>query len=373
MEGQLFQPILEGMKLSLKESQKKMEKEMKICMKAADTLKKKNKKKSTKEEYKAYIDKFLTRVKAIKHAIITSEDQKDMEMKCIEERVNYLNGLKKKGKQQKWFQTRLNRMIVDHMMREGQHEAAKQLAKTTNIESLVDLKLFKEIQEIERDLEQHCVTMALAWCKTHHSKMTISKLEFELHAQAYIQLVIKGESKKAIEYARTYLSTYKTLFEKDIHILGALLAFPKDTTITKYATYYAPQRWTYLQKLFRSAHYALYARTHHAPLKLSLQAGMTALHTPMTDESIHDPLCHEPYKTLVTKLPYASPGQTHIYCRLSAKRIDEDNPLLYFPQSGQGYSKQALKEMAQTMNGYVVDPISKERVLFDQLKRAYLM
>lgn len=98
-------------------------------------------------------------------------------------------------KYDEWSRTRLSRLLVDYLLREGYSESAAHLAQSKGIADLVDVDAFIACHKIERSLrEGMSTTPALEWCKEHSKelKKSASMLEFELRLQQYIELVRQG-------------------------------------------------------------------------------------------------------------------------------------------------------------------------------------
>lgn len=98
-------------------------------------------------------------------------------------------------KYDEWSRTRLSRLLVDYLLREGYAESAACLAKSKGITELVDVDAFVACHKIEKSLrEGMSTTLALEWCKEHGKELKKggSLLEFELRLQQYIELVRQG-------------------------------------------------------------------------------------------------------------------------------------------------------------------------------------
>jgi macrophage erythroblast attacher len=98
-------------------------------------------------------------------------------------------------KYDEWSRTRLSRLLVDYLLREGYAESASCLAKSKGITELVDVDAFVACHRIERSLREGMSTsLALEWCKEHGKELKKggSMLEFELRLQQYIELVRQG-------------------------------------------------------------------------------------------------------------------------------------------------------------------------------------
>tara|TARA_R110002003_G_scaffold2545_1_gene24427 strand:- start:6804 stop:7910 length:1107 start_codon:yes stop_codon:yes gene_type:complete len=98
-------------------------------------------------------------------------------------------------KYDEWSRTRLSRLLVDYLLREGYSESAAHLAQSKSITELVDVDAFVACHKIERSLREGMSTsLALEWCKEHGKELKKggSMLEFELRLQQYIELVRQG-------------------------------------------------------------------------------------------------------------------------------------------------------------------------------------
>lgn len=63
-----------------------------------------------------------------------------------------------------WAHVRLDRLLVDYLLRQGFTESARELAREDGIDDLVDVGVFEECGRIERALKQGQTSDALAWC-----------------------------------------------------------------------------------------------------------------------------------------------------------------------------------------------------------------
>lgn len=166
-------------------------------------------------------------------------------------------------KYEEWSRIRLDRLIVDYMLRSGFSESAQQLAKAKGIDDLVDTGTFVQCQRIAESLRRGDAKEALQWCG--ENKVALKKnqvrprdmpfffffslrvakeiiasqntLEFELRLQQYIELVRTRKPAKMIEamqHAKKYLSQHLETQSVEIHRAAGLLAFPKDTDAEPY-------------------------------------------------------------------------------------------------------------------------------------------
>lgn len=103
-----------------------------------------------------------------------------------------------------YFTRRLNRIIVDYLLRENYFKSAKIYIDETGLKDFVDLEVFEETSKIMSKLKQRDCQEALNWCNTHKTKLqkSSSQLEFRLRLQEFIQYVKNNQPSKAIEYSR---------------------------------------------------------------------------------------------------------------------------------------------------------------------------
>ena len=75
-------------------------------------------------------------------------------------------------KYEEWSKIRLNRLLVDYLLRCGYEDSARALAEEKGIEDLVDLEVFVECHAIEESLRTEKKTArCLKWCIDHRPMM----------------------------------------------------------------------------------------------------------------------------------------------------------------------------------------------------------
>ena len=74
-------------------------------------------------------------------------------------------------KYDEWSRIRLNRLLVDYLLRSGYGESARALAREKGIEELVDLDVFVQCHKIEESLRRRNTQECLAWCAEHRPMM----------------------------------------------------------------------------------------------------------------------------------------------------------------------------------------------------------
>jgi macrophage erythroblast attacher len=79
-------------------------------------------------------------------------------------------------KYDQWSRIRLDRLVVDHMLRSGYTESAQQLAQEKGIEDLVDLNVFVQCQRIAQSLRRGETKDALQWCNENKAALKKSQV-----------------------------------------------------------------------------------------------------------------------------------------------------------------------------------------------------
>ncbi len=109
-----------------------------------------------------------------------------------------------------------------------------------------------------------------------------SKLEFSLRVQEFIGLVGSDMRLEAIQYARAHLAPWAGLYMKELQQAVATLALTRHTRCQPYRSFFEESRWQALADLFHRDLYSLNSLPRESPLVAHLQAGLSALKTPLS-------------------------------------------------------------------------------------------
>lgn len=74
-------------------------------------------------------------------------------------------------KYEQWSRTRLDRILVDYLLRQGYNESATALSKEKGIEELVDVDTFVQMSRIRDSLKAQRVNEALSWCGENRKEL----------------------------------------------------------------------------------------------------------------------------------------------------------------------------------------------------------
>ncbi|TKA82445.1 Protein FYV10 [Cryomyces minteri] len=284
-------------------------------------------------------------------------------------------------KYDEWSRVRLDRLLVDYMLRMGYVESARLLAREKGIEELVDIEAFVACRRIEESLRQGRTGEALAWYADNKQalKKTDSNLEVELRLQQYIELVRTGDNPKLIEatlHARKYLAAQQDT-EFTMRAAG-LLVFPPGTAAEPYRVISTTaDRWESLASLFLETHHTLLSIPSTPLLHIALSAGLSALKTPSCHSAFASsssnasssvtsvcPICSTELNELARNVPYAHHTKSHV----------ENDPVVL--PNGRVYGRDklmAINEKLGTPAGKVRDPTDMSQ-LYDltQVKKVFI-
>ncbi|KAK6433934.1 GID complex subunit containing RING finger motif [Oleoguttula sp. CCFEE 5521] len=262
---------------------------------------------------------------------------------------------------ERWAHVRLDRLLVDYLLRQGFTGSAKALAEEKGLGGLVDLGVFEECGRIEEGLRRGELAGALSWCGENRGALRKggSELELELRLQQFIELARTGDTAKLMEavvHARKHFSGDQVA--KFGLQAGGLIAYGPDTFVEPYHSLYSPARYPHLASLFTQTHHALFSLPPTPLLHTALSAGLSALKTPAC-HSAHAlatsantgapvcPICSTELNELARSVPYAHHTKSHV----------EEDPVVL--PNGRVFGRERLRvlnEKLGTKRGWVRDP-----------------
>ncbi|KAI0064381.1 hypothetical protein BV25DRAFT_1800895 [Artomyces pyxidatus] len=365
-------------------SQKNIERELVAVQTASNDLARRAKE-SAQDPQDAIksLESMIGRVEGLKRKLSDLQDSAGSPTQDVmRERLQHLNAVEdvqspKDPEYTRWEDTRLDRWLVDWVLRHGKERTARKIAQEKGIETLVDIDLFMDIRRIEDALRSRSCTEALAWCSENKTALRKLKstLEFDLRLQEYIELARARKTKEAIAYSRKHLVPWQETHLTQIQQASALLAFPSTTTCNPYKRLYDPSRWSNLVRSFRLAIFNLNTLPSEPLLHLALYGGLSSLKLPtcydVATKNVDCPVCDAWFGKLAEEVPFSHHVNSTIVCRLSGRIMNEDNPPMAFP-NGYVYSREALEDMAARNDGMVKCPRSGEECDFSKLKKVFI-
>lgn len=310
-------------------------------------------------------------------------------------------------KYDQWSRTRLDRLMVDYLLRSGYSKTASALAESKQITDLIDFDTFVNCHRIASSLTRGETKEALAWINENKNSLKklitapfkTTTLEFELRLQQYIELVRAGTTDKRLEavtHAQQHLRPHAHSRPDSLMQAAGLLAQPPDTPAEPYRSLFAPSRWHLLSSLFIETHHTLLALPVQPLLHVALSAGLSALKTPACHSAYNPassstpghariatntslcPICSMELNDLARNVPYAHHTTSSV----------ESDPVVL--PNGRIYGRARLEELQRKLamaglggdngqdveigkEGEVRDPTTGETFTWDQVKKVYIM
>ncbi|XP_076909593.1 protein MAEA homolog [Bidens hawaiensis] len=322
-----------------------------------------------------HLNSLVSRLQGLKRKLEDGSKAERLQAQRCRARLDHLESADSENMSE-WNNTRLNRILVDYMLRMSYYDTATKLAETSNIQDLVDIEIFYEAKKVIDALRNKEVAPALAWCADNKSRLKKfkSKFEFQLRLQEFIELVRSENNMQAIIYARKYLSPWAATYMKEFQKVFVTLAYTSNTGLELYKVLFEPKQWDYLMDQFKQEFCRLYGMTLEPLLNIFLQAGLSALKTPLCYEddcTKEDPLSQESFRKLATPLPFSKQHHSKLVCYITKELMDTENPPLVLP-NGYVYSTKALEEMASNNNGKITCPRTGEVYSYTEVTKAFI-
>eukprot|EP00963_Diacronema_lutheri_P002798 scaffold216_cov375-Pavlova_lutheri.AAC.2 len=297
------------------------------------------------------LDAASDRIQNVKRKLQDREKAEKRLLNSCYTRLDYLSKPSTPEKVEEFERERLDRILIDYLLRESLKESGMAVVRSTELEGLVDVDIFLETQRIASTLKQGDCRSALAWCAQNAGRLKKlrSSLEFNLRVQEFVEYVRSGRLLDAVQYARTYLGPWSSVYSKQFYEAMGVLVFGPQTKCERYRQYFAPARWDDL-------------------------AGLSVLnsHRDSTEEvNIEDPMQLKQFQTLAAGLPRAKHLHSKIRCWLTKEVMTDENPPLLLP-NGMVYSRKGLETMALANAGWITCPRTGYRCKLEQAERLYI-
>ncbi|KAJ5736583.1 uncharacterized protein N7483_001708 [Penicillium malachiteum] len=342
----------------------------------------------TPDQTLAALDAMISRMQGLKRKMEGLQEEERRIQDQSRKRIQHLQALDQipslaDVKYDQWSRVRLDRLLVDHMLRSGHAESAKQLAQEREIEDLVDIGVFTQCQRIVHSLSQGDTKDALQWCGENKAALKKSQhnLEFEVRLQQYIEMVRSPDQSKKLEailHARKYLIPYRDAQGREVMKAAGLLVYNQKTRSEPYKNLFSPERWTYLSSLFVKTHHELLSLPSQPLLHIALSGGLSALKTPLCHSAYTSPssnsqstktsvcpICSTELNELARKMPYAHHSKSY---------VEPDAIVL---PNGRVYGKARLLEISKNLGavdeGKVKDPTTGQVYDESEMKKVYIM
>lgn len=177
----------------------------------------------------------------------------------------------------------LNKVIAEHLYREGRFELADQFVAEAALPGGPELKAtYVALHTVLQEIKRQKLAPALEWAQQHRAALSQdgspSGFEFRLHEAAFLTTLSTAGQGAALAYARQHFGAFKGRHLQDIQrLMGCLLFADRPAEETPYADLLSPARWAELAQEFARQACSLMGRAYDSPLAVTLAAGAVAL------------------------------------------------------------------------------------------------
>lgn len=330
------------------------------------------------------LDSVVENLKNVKRKAEESILEEEEAAQACKKRLEHLKGIfeapQNTLESDVWRQKRLDRLLVDHLLRSGYHRSAAMLTEHSDLNNLTNLDIFLVSQRIKESLTAHDTSKCLAWCHENRSRLRKIKspLEFKLRQQEFIEFIKQGKRDQAVIHARKHFSNIDDVHQREFQQTMGLIMHPLDTKMEPYRSMLDNLRWQELIELFKEENCKLYQLNTVSVFSVVIQAGLSALKTSHCylksgQRNPDCPICSPMLNQLSKGLPLPHCSQSKLICPISGQPMNENNPPMMLP-NGHIYGENSLKEMSASNHGRVRCPKTNEEYSFkEEVVKVYVM
>ncbi|KIW10328.1 hypothetical protein PV08_11290 [Exophiala spinifera] len=368
----------------------------------------------TPEQTLASLDSMIQRMQNVKRKLEKLHVEEEALHDYSAKRIRHLQDLYQipslvDVKYEQWSRTRLDRLMVDYLLRSGYSKTASLLAESKQISHLIDLDIFVACHKIASSLTRGETKEALAWINENKNSLKklitaphkSTDLEFELRLQQFIELVRAGTTAKRLEaamYAQQHLTPHTSSRPDAVMLAAGLLAQTPYSHTKVYHELFAPSRWQHLADLFVETHHTLMSLPVQPLLHVALSAGLSALKTPSCHSAYNPassstpgharistntslcPICSMELNDLARDVPYAH----HTTSSVESDPVVLPNGRIYgrarleelqrkLAMAGVGGGEAGVQDLKIGKEGEVRDPTTGEIFSWGEVKKVFIM
>eukprot|EP00882_Tetradesmus_deserticola_P013141 GHRQ01013934.1.p1 GENE.GHRQ01013934.1~~GHRQ01013934.1.p1 ORF type:complete len:322 (+),score=158.98 GHRQ01013934.1:2-967(+) len=177
----------------------------------------------------------------------------------------------------------LNKVIAEHLYREGRFQLADEFTAEAAWAGAAQLRApYVALHTVLQQIKQHNLGPALQWAEQHRAKLSpdggASSFEFRLHALSFLSLLTGTSTAAALSYAQQHFGPFKARHMRDIQrLMGCLLFCDRQPADTPYADLLSPTRWEEVAQEFARQACSLMGQAYDSPLAVAVAAGGAAL------------------------------------------------------------------------------------------------
>lgn len=235
----------------------------------------------------------------------------------------------------------LNKVIAEHLYREGRFDLADEFVAEAALPGAAELRApYIALHTVLQQIQQHNLGPALQWAQEHRAKLSPdgspSSFEFRLHALSFLTLLTGSGTAAALGYAQQHFGPFKARHMRDIQrLMGCLLFADRDPGDTPYADLLSPTRWDEVAQEFARQACSLMGQAYDSPLAVTIAAGSVALPPLLKLASVMEASGQD--LSSCSQLPFEIElGQEFVYrsifaCPVSRDQSSADNPPKLLP------------------------------------------
>jgi macrophage erythroblast attacher len=130
------------------------------------------------------LDSMIARMRGLKRKLAACSEEETRLHQKSQSRIRHLGelyGMQSLDdvKYEQWSRTRLDRLLVDYLLRYGYKESATALSEEKCVQGLVDVETFVQMGRITESLRNGRVTEALAWCSENKKELRRMEVSFK--------------------------------------------------------------------------------------------------------------------------------------------------------------------------------------------------
>ncbi|MCJ1225387.1 GID complex subunit containing RING finger motif [Toensbergia leucococca] len=329
------------------------------------------------------LDGMINRMQGLKRKMESLHDEEKVLHQHSRKRIQHLQDLYDipslaDVKYDEWSRIRLNRLLVDYLLRSGclrsvsQDRGEPEEEEYSGVPGLV-FGASTDDEEDQRTIIPSMLSVTASEC-LHEGVQ--NNLEFELRLQQYIELRRNGRLLDARQHAQKYIAPHTDTHLSEIHRAAGLLAYPPNTQAEPYKTMYSQSRWDFLATLFVKTHNELFSLPARPLLHIALSAGLSALKTPACHSKFASsssnasssttsvcPICSTELKDLARNLPYAHHTKSNV----------ESDPIVL--PNGRVYGRERVLQVSAKAgldDGRVKDPTTGDIFEASKIRKVYI-
>ncbi|KAI7831225.1 CTLH/CRA C-terminal to lish motif domain-containing protein [Gamsiella multidivaricata] len=272
----------------------------------------------------------------------------------------------------------LQKTIALHYIRQGNFEVGDMFAKEAGLTIPDSMRhQFMEMFEIVAALKDNNLEPALQWALRHRTELEkrSSTLEFKLHRQRYLQLLMTGQKQEAVAYAQKNFGYFGTRHIQEILRLMCSIIFMDRIKTSPYADLVASNSSDDIQHMFTRDFCSLLGLACDSPLYVSLTVGTQAMPTIIKMASIMKAKKTEwsQQSELPVEINLTDDTKFHsvFACPVSKEQASEENPPMMM-MCGHVICKESLQKLCRGASNHRFKcPYCPTESLASQAKNVY--